>query len=83
KAKLAKKGADLIVANDVSRPDAGFEHPTNAVTILRSGGLAPIDVPLADKRTIAERVLDAALAQRASSPAPETDRPRPHLRTVN
>ena len=58
--KLGGSGADLIVANDVSRPDAGFEHPTNAVTILRAGGLAPIDVPLADKRTIAERVLDAS-----------------------
>ena len=73
--KLTGSGADLIVANDVSRADAGFEHATNAVTIHRAGGLDPIDVPLASKREIAERVLDAALDQRAVRS--ERDEPRP------
>jgi len=39
--KLDGSGADLIVANDVSRADAGFEHATNAVTIHRAS--APAD----------------------------------------
>ena len=33
--KLARKGADLIVANDVSAPGVGFEHDTNEVVICR------------------------------------------------
>ena len=33
-AKLRRKHLDLIVANDVSAPGVGFEHDTNAVTIL-------------------------------------------------
>ncbi len=37
-AKLARKRLDLIVANDVSAPGAGFEHDTNAVTIIEFGG---------------------------------------------
>ena len=32
--KLARKGADLIVANDISRPDAGFESDMNAATFI-------------------------------------------------
>ena len=36
--KLAAKGLDMIVANDVSRPDAGFEVDTNAVTFIEPNG---------------------------------------------
>ena len=60
-AKLAAKGIDLIVANDVSAPRVGFEHDTNAVLVLDAGGGAQ-EVPLADKREVAGVVLDAALA---------------------
>jgi phosphopantothenoylcysteine decarboxylase / phosphopantothenate---cysteine ligase len=63
RAKLDASGADLIVANDVARTDAGFDQPTNAVTIHRAGHDATIDVPLCDKQLVAERVLDAALDQ--------------------
>ncbi len=59
-AKLTAKGIDLIVANDVSTPEAGFDHDTNAVVILDAEGGA-LDVPLADKREVARLVLDAAL----------------------
>ena len=38
--KLARKGIDLIVANDVSAPGVGFEHDTNAVVILGADGAA-------------------------------------------
>jgi phosphopantothenoylcysteine decarboxylase/phosphopantothenate--cysteine ligase len=71
--KLVRKNLDLIVANDVSAPGAGFEHDTNAVSILRSGGEVS-SVPLADKRTIARAVLDAVVAcrnRRSQHPAEE------------
>ncbi|MEC9425222.1 MAG: phosphopantothenoylcysteine decarboxylase, partial [Actinomycetota bacterium] len=60
-AKLAAKGIDLIVANDVSAPQVGFEHDTNAVLVMDASGGAR-EVPLADKREVAGVVLDAALA---------------------
>ena len=37
KAKLARKGVDLLVVNDVSAPNVGFEHSTNEVLILGPG----------------------------------------------
>jgi phosphopantothenoylcysteine decarboxylase/phosphopantothenate--cysteine ligase len=64
-AKLAGKGADLIVANDVSLPGVGFEHDTNQVLILGADGRER-DVPLADKRAVAAAVLDAALSLRSA-----------------
>jgi phosphopantothenoylcysteine decarboxylase/phosphopantothenate--cysteine ligase len=61
--KLARKGADLIVANDVSAPQAGFEHDTNEVVIVAAGGVGH-HVPLADKRAVARAVLDAVVEVR-------------------
>ncbi|MBA3303484.1 MAG: bifunctional phosphopantothenoylcysteine decarboxylase/phosphopantothenate--cysteine ligase CoaBC [Acidimicrobiia bacterium] len=61
--KLARKGLDLIVANDVSVPGAGFEHDTNEVVILGRGGIDH-HVPLADKRAVARAVLDVVIATR-------------------
>jgi phosphopantothenoylcysteine decarboxylase/phosphopantothenate--cysteine ligase len=58
-AKREKKHADLIVANDVSRPDAGFDVDTNAVTIVGPDG--PEDVvalPLQSKSRVASAILD-------------------------
>jgi phosphopantothenoylcysteine decarboxylase / phosphopantothenate---cysteine ligase len=61
--KLARKGLDLIVANDVSAPGAGFEHDTNEVAILGPSGMRQ-DVPLSDKRAVARTVLDAVASHR-------------------
>ncbi len=61
--KLAAKNADLLVANDVSADQVGFEHETNEVVILSASGSTP--VPLADKRAIAAAVLDAVEEVRA------------------
>jgi phosphopantothenoylcysteine decarboxylase/phosphopantothenate--cysteine ligase len=61
--KLVEKGADLIVANDVTAPGAGFEHDTNRVVILNADGTER-EVPLADKRAVARAVLDAVLERR-------------------
>ena len=61
RAKLAAKGADLIVANDVAAPGAGFSHDTNEVLIVaRSGDVT--DVPLASKEKVAHAVVDAITA---------------------
>jgi len=62
-AKLAAKNADLLVANDVSAENVGFEHDTNEVVILSASGTTP--VALADKRAIAAAVLDAVEQVRA------------------
>ena len=71
-AKLIAKGIDLIVANDVSIPEAGFDHDTNAVVILDAKGGAQ-DVPLADKREVARLVLDAALTAHGTNRFPNGD----------
>ena len=55
--KLRDKGMDLIVANDITRADAGFDAQTNQATIIRRDG-SRLELPLASKRTIADRVLD-------------------------
>ncbi len=58
--KLEKKGLDLIVANDVSAAESGFEAETNRVVILDPrGGVESL--PLLPKREVAEAVLDRIL----------------------
>jgi phosphopantothenoylcysteine decarboxylase/phosphopantothenate--cysteine ligase len=66
--KLAAKRVDLIVANDVAAPGTGFQHDTNAITILAPDTPAEV-VPLADKRTIAAAVLDRIVAIRTAGAA--------------
>jgi phosphopantothenoylcysteine decarboxylase / phosphopantothenate---cysteine ligase len=61
--KLVAKGADLIVANDVTAAGAGFEHDTNSVVIMHADGTER-EVPLADKRAIARSVFDAVINRR-------------------
>jgi phosphopantothenoylcysteine decarboxylase / phosphopantothenate---cysteine ligase len=65
-AKLAAKGIDLVVANDLTAPGAGFEHDTNHVVIMDADGTER-EVPLADKRAIARAVFDA-VTQRRTKP---------------
>jgi phosphopantothenoylcysteine decarboxylase / phosphopantothenate---cysteine ligase len=57
RAKRERKGADLIVANDVARHDAGFDVDTNAVTLIGGDGLDE-EVPLQSKSLVAARILD-------------------------
>ncbi|HEY6624965.1 MAG TPA: bifunctional phosphopantothenoylcysteine decarboxylase/phosphopantothenate synthase [Acidimicrobiales bacterium] len=77
--KLTAKGVDLMVANDVSAPGVGFDHDTNAVTILGVDGTVT-EVPLADKHAIADAVFDRVVAllaaQRARSGAHGPSGPR-------
>jgi phosphopantothenoylcysteine decarboxylase/phosphopantothenate--cysteine ligase len=54
--KLARKGADLFVLNDVSRPDIGFDASDNEVILLAASGERT--VAKAPKEEIAEAILD-------------------------
>lgn len=58
--KLEKKNADMVVANDVSRSDAGFGVDTNAVTLITREGQQAL--PLMRKRDVADGILDAVAA---------------------
>ncbi|HXW18011.1 MAG TPA: bifunctional phosphopantothenoylcysteine decarboxylase/phosphopantothenate--cysteine ligase CoaBC [Candidatus Acidoferrales bacterium] len=63
RSKLARKGADMIVANDVTEEGAGFDTDTNIVTLfLRDGG--EIALPKMPKAEVANRILDQALELR-------------------
>jgi phosphopantothenoylcysteine decarboxylase/phosphopantothenate--cysteine ligase len=53
--KLVRKGADLIVFNDVSNPEIGFESERNAVTLI--GRESEREVAIASKEEIAEAIL--------------------------
>jgi phosphopantothenoylcysteine decarboxylase / phosphopantothenate---cysteine ligase len=55
--KVREKDLDLIVANDITRDDAGFDVETNAATIIKRDG-SRIELPLQSKRQLAECVLD-------------------------
>jgi len=55
--KRLRKHADLIVANDVSQDDRGFEVSTNAATLVSDRG--DVDVPLQAKSGVAAAILDA------------------------
>jgi phosphopantothenoylcysteine decarboxylase/phosphopantothenate--cysteine ligase len=60
RAKLARKGADMIVANDVTQEGAGFDTDTNIVTLFLRDG-REIALPKLSKLDVAHRILDAAL----------------------
>jgi phosphopantothenoylcysteine decarboxylase/phosphopantothenate--cysteine ligase len=60
-AKLQRKQVDLMVANDVSAPDAGFAVDTNRVVILDAQG-GQEALPLLTKEEVAERILDRVAA---------------------
>ena len=53
--KQREKGVDLVVANDVSRADAGFEVDTNEVTLVSADGEETL--PLQPKSAIAAQVM--------------------------
>ncbi len=60
--KLARKHVDLMVANDVSAPDAGFEVDTNRALLLDSSGGAE-ELPLQTKPALADAILDRVAAR--------------------
>ncbi len=58
--KLARKGCDLLVVNDVSADATGFDHDTNAVHILAASGEVD-SVPLTTKRAVADAIFDRVI----------------------
>jgi phosphopantothenoylcysteine decarboxylase / phosphopantothenate---cysteine ligase len=62
RAKLERKGCDLLVVNDVTAPGAGFGHDTNIVVVLGADGTRD-EVPLSTKQAVADRVLDHVAAR--------------------
>jgi phosphopantothenoylcysteine decarboxylase/phosphopantothenate--cysteine ligase len=56
KGKLKRKNADLIVANDIRRADAGFGVDTNAVTLITREDARAL--PVMSKRAVADAILD-------------------------
>jgi phosphopantothenoylcysteine decarboxylase/phosphopantothenate--cysteine ligase len=61
--KLTRKMADLIVANDISRSDAGFDSEMNAASLVTADGVEPF--PLGPKTALASLILDRAEAMLA------------------
>lgn len=66
--KLENKKLDLIVANDLSQPGAGFGSDTNAVIMIDRQG-EPQETPVMPKRRIAERIIDKIIDLRSKSGA--------------
>jgi phosphopantothenoylcysteine decarboxylase/phosphopantothenate--cysteine ligase len=54
---LAKKGLDIIVANNITESGSGFGAEDNKVTIIERSGQIE-DVPVMSKRAVADRILD-------------------------
>ena len=74
-AKLTAKRVDLMVANDVTKADAGFEVDTNRAVLLDSAGHVD-ELPLMSKTALAGVILDrivSVLAAGASDPAARTN----------
>jgi phosphopantothenoylcysteine decarboxylase/phosphopantothenate--cysteine ligase len=63
--KLAEKNLDLIVANDVRLPDAGFQVDTNVVKLIDRSGKVE-ELPLMSKEDLADCVLDRVLILRSA-----------------
>ena len=60
--KLVKKNLDMIVANDVTRPGAGFDVDTNIVTLITNE--ETIDLPMLKKSEVADQILTQAMKLR-------------------
>jgi phosphopantothenoylcysteine decarboxylase/phosphopantothenate--cysteine ligase len=64
RAKLATKRCDMVVANDISEPGAGFAVDTNRVTVVDHAGAT--ELPAGTKAEVAHRILDRMAALQAS-----------------
>ena len=64
--KLERKRLDLIVANDVTRPGAGFDVDTNIVTLVSHEDIR--ELPILSKREVADRILDRVLELGGAKP---------------
>ena len=65
--KLEAKQLDLIVANDITQTNVGFDFDTNAVTILTRSGSNHIQLPLMSKKEVADKILDVIVKLRSET----------------
>ena len=65
--KLRTKQVDVIVANDISERNVGFDFDTNAVTILSRINSNPVQLPLMSKKVIADEILDVIVKIRSET----------------
>ncbi|MGH9882430.1 MAG: bifunctional phosphopantothenoylcysteine decarboxylase/phosphopantothenate--cysteine ligase CoaBC [Pyrinomonadaceae bacterium] len=73
--KLEGKNLDVVVANDVSRADSGFDSQQNAVTIITRESSTPVELPLMPKIEAAHKILDEVVRlRRARKNSPATPR---------
>jgi phosphopantothenoylcysteine decarboxylase/phosphopantothenate--cysteine ligase len=72
--KLREKRCDLVVANDVSAPDAGFGADTNRVRLVDADGRDE-ELPLLPKDDVAARILDWVVARRRAASTSRKLRP--------
>jgi phosphopantothenoylcysteine decarboxylase / phosphopantothenate---cysteine ligase len=70
--KLRAKDLDVVVANDVTRTDAGFDSNTNAITIITRGDINPIELPLMSKANAANEILDVVVRLRSTKATVKT-----------
>jgi phosphopantothenoylcysteine decarboxylase/phosphopantothenate--cysteine ligase len=63
--KLGRKGADAIVANDVSQPGLGFDSEQNAATFITAA--REVVFPAQSKTDLAHRILDEVTQLRAAT----------------
>jgi phosphopantothenoylcysteine decarboxylase/phosphopantothenate--cysteine ligase len=70
RAKLARKGLDAVVVNDISRSDIGFDSAENEVTIVLADGER--EVGRRPKNEVAAAILDEVERFRTTAPAPTT-----------
>jgi phosphopantothenoylcysteine decarboxylase/phosphopantothenate--cysteine ligase len=65
--KLRKKNADLIVANDILKPGAGFGEDTNIVYFVDKWGKVQ-ELPIMTKTEVAERIFDKIIEIKRQTP---------------
>ena len=70
--KLIQKNLDAIVANDVSRADAGFDSENNSVLLLLRDRDEALELPLMAKLDVANRILDEIVKLRHAHTANES-----------
>ena len=68
--KLRKKNLDLVVANDVSRNDAGFDTATNVISMISRDRADALELPIMSKREAAHRILDEIVSLRRQGANP-------------
>jgi phosphopantothenoylcysteine decarboxylase/phosphopantothenate--cysteine ligase len=66
RSKMEKKNLDMVVANDITQAEAGFNTDTNIATILVRDIGNEIEIPLTSKAAMADRILDEVVELRES-----------------